>query len=351
MNGKVLHPEEEPTIMALPLVMHLDGLCRRSELSSLPNTDQLISIDLPVGQGFKAKNLDRDVRTIQTALNKIKGSQGGPKIPLVVDGKCGNKTNKAIWDFQFHHFKIKGADGVIEPGKQTIQRINQLLFSNLPVDPSVNLEIRAKVLQHLSIVARATHAAQTSLLLATSPTGAIDLGQSRANDRVDRHFGLNTLSPAARSREVGNILGVFKMYSAVLLMPGSLGAGAFEADPTGDPRVAFTFGNGFFLTGQTDPARNIPLDRIFLGRRAFFAINDPEFCSFIMLHEMAHFVGFPGGEVIGDNGRGWFTDQEIGRLSANQRLRNADSYAGFADECRTGSSAKPRYVKASTGPR
>lgn len=275
--------------MALPLVMHLDGLCRLSELSSLPNTDQVISIDLPVGQGFKAKNLDKDVRTIQTALNKIKLAQGGPKIPLVVDGKCGTKTNKAIWDFQFHHFKIKGADGVIEPGKQTIQRINQLLFSNLAVDPSVNLEIRAKVLQHLNLVARATHAAQTNLL--------------------------------------------------------------FEADPTGDPRVAFTFGSGFFLTGQKDPARNIPLDRIFLGRRAFFAINDPEFCSFIMLHEMAHFVGFPGGEVIGDNGRGWFTDPEIGGLSAKQRLRNADSYAGFADECRTGSSAKPRYVKASTGPR
>ncbi len=114
----------------------------------------------------------------------------------------------------------------------------------------------------------------------------------------------------------------------------------------GDPRIAFTFGNGFFLKGQKDPARNIPLDRIFLGRRAFFAISDGEFCSFIMLHELAHFVGFIGQEVIGDNGRGWFTDPQIAQLSVDQRLHNADSYAGFADECRTGSSAKPRHVKA-----
>lgn len=344
--------------MPLPLVMHLDGLCRAAELStSLPNTDQLISIDLPVGNGPKAKNLDRDVRTIQTSLNKIKTTQGGPKVQLVVDGKCGPKTNKAIWDFQFHHFKIKGADGVIEPGKQTIQRLNQLLFSNLPVDPNVNLEIRQKVIQHLGLVAKATHAAQTNILSASSGGsidlgfGPIDLGKTRANDRLDRHFGLKSLAPAARSRAISDILSVYKMYSSVLLMPGALGAGAFEADPTGDPRIAFTFGNGFFLQGQRDPARNIPLDRIFLGRRAFFAIDDPEFCSFIMLHEMAHFVGFPGGVLIGDNGRGWFTDPEIGRLSANQRLHNADSYAGFADECRTGNSAKPRYVKASSGSR
>jgi hypothetical protein len=67
-----------------------------------------------------------------------------------------------------------------------------------------------------------------------------------------------------------------------------------------------------------------------------------------MLHEMAHFVGFRAQELIGDNGRGWFTDPEISTLSTEKRLHNADCYAGFADECRTGSSAKPRYVKASS---
>jgi peptidoglycan hydrolase-like protein with peptidoglycan-binding domain len=338
--------------MPVPLIMFLDGLCRRDQVASapenvLPNTDELISIDEPVGQGFKAKNLDGDVRTIQESLNKIKKGAGGPAVPLDVDGKCGPKTKKAIVDFQLKQFGIKGADGVIEPGKQTIQRINQLLFSNLPVDPSVNQEIKTKLVSHLDIVRRSIHAATTTLLLALSPSGGLDLGRGTANTRVDHHFALNTLSENRRDQAIRDVLGVFNLYSSVLLMPGSLGAGAFEADPTGDPRIAFTFSNGFFHKGEIEPKRNIPLDRIFLGRRAFFALTDGEFCAFIMLHEMAHFVGFPGGSFIGDNGRGWFTDDTIKKLTADQRLHNADSYATFAVECRTGDSSKPAYVKAS----
>lgn len=330
-----------------PIIMHNDQVCRRDNLAgSLPPSDQLISIDLPVGSGFKAKNLDSDVRTIQKALNEIKPVHGGPTIPLVVDGKCGPKTNSAIWNFQFKQFKAKGADGLIEPGRQTIQRINQLLFSNSPVDPSVNAEIRARVVSHMGIVAHAVHAAQATLLRAISPGGVIDMGQGAANARLDRHFALNTLSGSSRTQAIRDIISVFNMYSSVLLMPGALGTGAFEPDPTGDPRIAFTFGNGFFLQGVIHEDKQIPVDRIYLGRRAFFALDDSEFCAFIMLHEMAHFVGFPGGSVIDDNGRGWFTDDTIAKLSPDKRLHNADSYATFAVECRTNNSNKPHYVKA-----
>ena len=336
-----------------PLIMHEDGLCRTDNLSNaLPATDQLISIDQPVGQGFKAKNLDKDVRTIQESLNKIPPIHGGPKIALVVDGKCGPKTNKAIQDFQLKQFELKGMDGLIEPGKQTINRINQLLFSALPIDPAVEAQIVAKLVSHIGLAARAIHAAQTNLLLATSPAGGLDLGRTAANSRVDRHFALDTLK-TGREQAIQRILAVFNMYANVLLMPtaivpGALGVNAFVTDPTGDPRIAFTFANGFLRNGQVEPTKNIPLDRIFLGRRAFFAISDAELCAFIMLHEMAHFVGFPDGTFIIDNGRGWFTDDTIKPLSADKRLHNADSYATFATECRTGSSAKPHYVKAAT---
>ena len=335
-----------------PLIMHLDGLCKKDELASaLPSTDQLISIDLPVGQGPKAKNLNPDVRTIQQALNKISIAQGGPKVALVVDGKCGPKTNKAITDFQLRQFGIKGADGLIEPGKQTINRLNQLLFSTLPIDPAVEALIAAKLVSHLNLVARAIHAAQANLLIAMSPPGGFDLGRTSANSRVDRHFALDTLKPIQRDKAIRDILGVFNLYADALLMPasfGALGAGAFVTDPTGDPRIAFAFANGFFRKGEIDPDKKIPRDRIFLGRRAFFALTDSEFCAFIMLHEMAHFVGFPDKSFILDNGRGWFTDSTIKALSADKRLHNADSYAAYSTECRTGSSVKPPYVKAAT---
>lgn len=334
--------------MPQPIIMHTDGLCRSASLAStLPATDQLISIDLPVGQGSLAKNLPTDVRTIQAALNRIAPLQGGPSIPLVVDGLCGPKTKAAIVQLQRVQFKGKAPDGLIEPGKRTLQRINQLLFS-LPSDPSINDEIRARVVTHMNLVRRSIHAAQANLLLAVAPTGGLDLGQSLANDRLNRHFALNKLAQPAREQATRDITSVFNMYASALLMPGALGAGAFEADPTGDPRIAFAFPNGFFREGERDDSRDIPVNRIFLGRRAFFAIQDPDLCAFIMLHEMGHFVGFPGGSVIADHGRGWFTDSTISGLSTSQRLHNADCYATFAVECRTSSSQKPPYVQAST---
>ena len=332
-----------------PLIMDLDGLCKTGQPGgAIAPSDEIISIDLPVGQGFKAKNLDSDVRTIQQALNQIKPQQGGPAIPLKVDGKCGPKTNQAIQSFQLKQFGWPGTDGLIEPGKQTIARINQFLFSNQPVDPNEHANIKIKMVSHMGLVSRSIHAAQASLMMALSPPGGLDLGRTPANDKIDRHFATGNLQQGAREQTIRNILGVFNMFANVLLMPGALGAGAFEMDPTGDPRIAFTFGNGFFLKDQIDPVRNIRLDRIYLGRRAFFALTDGEFCAFIMLHEMAHFVGFPGGSPIGDNGRGWFTDDPIKNLNTDKRLHNADSYATFAVECRTGNSNKPPYVKAST---
>ena len=62
-----------------------------------------------------------------------------------------------------------------------------------------------------------------------------------------------------------------------------------------------------------------------------------EFAAFILIHELAHFTGRRDGESIVDNGRGWFDDVFIKPLGVAQRHLNADSYASFAHECRTGS--------------
>ncbi len=334
------------------LSMDLDGVCRSgasvSVASTIPSSDTLVSIVLPVGSGFKARNQDGDVRTIQDSLNKIDPFRGGPVVKLKVDGICGSKTNKAITDFQFKQFGFSGTDGLVEPDKQTIQRINQILFSNLPVDPAEQAAIKTKMTSHLDLVRTAVRTATVSALTALTPVGGLDFGQAAANDRLNRHFALDRPGGPDRDSTIQNIVKVFNMYSTVLVMPGALGAGAFEMDPTGDPRIAFTFTNGFFHQGEINEKLKLDEGRIYLGRRAFFALTDSEFCAFIMLHEMAHFVGFPGGSGIVDNGRGWFTDSTIAALNADKRLHNADSYAAYATECRTGSAVKPSYVKASS---
>lgn len=88
-----------------------------------------------VGVGCKPQS--PDVKTVQQLLNGVLPAFGGPVEKLKEDGICGPKTQAAISNFQLKQFGWKGADGRVDPGKQTIQRLNELSFGNLdpPVDP------------------------------------------------------------------------------------------------------------------------------------------------------------------------------------------------------------------------
>ena len=85
--------------------------------------------------GLHGKNIDPDVRTIQELLNKVPSGQGGPKVPLEVDGKCGSLTRGAIQNFQLHHFGWSGADGRVDPGMQTLAKLNEFDPDPLPPPP------------------------------------------------------------------------------------------------------------------------------------------------------------------------------------------------------------------------
>lgn len=100
---------------------------------------------------------------MQESLNKIKAQHGGPAVPLVVDGKCGPKTKRAIQDFQLKQFGWTGTDGVVEPGRRTLARINQILFSNVSIDPNEHANIK------LTYYSRSAHRA-VSMLAGLPPT-------------------------------------------------------------------------------------------------------------------------------------------------------------------------------------
>jgi hypothetical protein len=82
------------------------------------------SISAPVGQN--SPNFPNDVKTIQELINKVPPNDGGlaPDKKLVVDGACGPKTKDAISKFQLKHFGWSGADGKVEPNKQTLAKLN-----------------------------------------------------------------------------------------------------------------------------------------------------------------------------------------------------------------------------------
>ena len=88
--------------------------------------------------GIKGVNVPTDVVTVQTLLNKIDRTQGGPAVKLVPDGICGTKTNTAIQQFQLKHFGWKGADGRVDPGGATLQKLNELSGPPGPQPPVVS---------------------------------------------------------------------------------------------------------------------------------------------------------------------------------------------------------------------
>src|SRR5215204_3631701 len=100
------------------------GECSRRPDPTNTATD-LVTLQGSVGRN--GRNLRDDVVQIQEALNRVGPVNGGPVIPLVVDGFVGPKTVKAIEDFQRAQFPGKFPDGRIDPGQRTVGRLNELL--------------------------------------------------------------------------------------------------------------------------------------------------------------------------------------------------------------------------------
>lgn len=306
-----------------------------------------IAISKPVGQGPLARNLPDDVRTIQEALNQVtvQGVAGGPIPFLQVDGIKGPKTQAAILNFQRTQVKTINADGLVEPGKQTILRLNAI------VAPISKFDLNAKLAASLPLV-RAALAAAVRNLTAIITSGPGPTGPAAvAQDRLNRHFRLNTLDASGQSEARVTLFETYSEMALVVNRPDlfdMFGAiDAFDVDPN-NAKIALTNVQGVFepplKNGEDNPARHI---RLGLG---FFAPSvTPDFASFILIHELAHFTSRRDGEIIGDAGRGWFDDLFIKPLRAKQRLLNADSYASFAHECRTDSAVRPPFVKTAPG--
>jgi peptidoglycan hydrolase-like protein with peptidoglycan-binding domain len=306
-----------------------------------------IAISKPVGQGPLARNLSADVKTVQEALNRVTvlGVVGGPLPFLAVDGIKGPKTQAAILHFQQAQVKSIHADGLVEPGKPTILRLNEI------VAPISKFDLNAKLAAALPLVRAALAAAVRNVTAVITGGPGTPGAAALAGDRLNRHFRLNALDASGQSAGRVNLFETYSEMALVVNQPelfGMFGAiDAFDVDPS-NAKIALTRIQGVFdpplKDGADNPARHI---RLGLG---FFAPNvTDDFAAFILIHELAHFTSRRDGEFIIDNGRGWFDDTFIKPLSAAQRLLNADSYASFAQECRTGSAANPGFVKTAPG--
>jgi hypothetical protein len=103
-------------------------------------------IGASVGQG--GANHAADVRTIQEMLNKALPAWGGPWPKLTADGICGPLTKTAIRRFQEVQLNTYfPPDGLVEPGKRTLKRLNHIWNVNDP--PTGVVHVSAEPIDHL----------------------------------------------------------------------------------------------------------------------------------------------------------------------------------------------------------
>jgi hypothetical protein len=162
--------------------------------------DQRISAS--VGQG--GVNRAADVRTVQSLLNKVRPSWGGPAVKLVEDGVCGPRTIAAIRDMQqFQYGTVFFPDGRVDVNQRTLRRLNHMAGSReVPgANPAVDVGLVAHLRQPTNMVCWAT--AATMLMSArdrTSYSIRTAMGKADAVDPTDGYvnmFDTNTgLAPA-----------------------------------------------------------------------------------------------------------------------------------------------------------
>ncbi len=85
--------------------------------------------DINRSVGNMAINLYVDVCIIQRLINKNIG-QIKPHVTLKVDGDCGPVTTGMIIEFQRRVMNMIKPDGRVDPGKGTIQALNNILEDN-----------------------------------------------------------------------------------------------------------------------------------------------------------------------------------------------------------------------------
>jgi hypothetical protein len=317
------------------LVHHADGICRPLLFSGGGDGGGAGGEGTPIvitaSVGINGANRPVDVPVIQRALNDVPADQGRPAPLLEVDGICGPKTKNAIQAFQLKHFGWKGADGRVDPDKQTIAKLNELAGDAAAARARLKGGRIARISGLLSHALRCINVAQKNLEFAQTFLDRTDSpDRAAALLMVNRHFDLDTYSSARRHQVLGQLLHTFRLMLQVFQRPGGLwGTAIFDLDPTGATEgVAYTFEQGFQRPGRTRmlKGKRIRTDAVYFCD-GIDTMHDEE-STIVIVHELAHFVGSP--VPIIDFAYGWFDTPKMRRLVPSQKLLNAMSHNNFA---------------------
>lgn len=322
-------------------IMLDDGSCKiefKTETSSgtvVSTGNRPTDVEIKESVGQLGRNNFEDVYKIQYALNKVPPIDGGPPSPIAIDGKCGQQIIKTIQNFQLKHFGWSGADGKIDPNKQTHQKLKEIsgrydVFPTLPLDMVNDAWLFAGMMQHIPFTKECVRAAMAKI--SSAQIGGLFGGD--AMSLLERHFSISKFpSPSAAMQKIYDIYGYMMN---VLNRPENYFT--LDTNNSGEKisTVAFARLGGFF-SKNTD-------GRIVFRRGTALATGIQDFAAFIIIHELRHFVEREGEN--GHFGKGWATDEAMQKLLPSQKLYNCDTYAGFALESKNGIMERPGWVRS-----
>lgn len=302
-----------------------------------------IQLTAPVGLGPKARNYPHEVTAIQRGLNALYLADRGTNERLAVDGLCGPKTRRVIHQFQVRQFGPAQADTLIEPGRQTLARLNELLATR-PVVAATLEDYAARLglpVESLRLALEQSFSLARDWIRAgyyrtTAPHG---------DPLVRKYFQLPGQS--APDRALDQVRRIFARLHHFFQRPGGIwGEAVFEPEPVfrwnGDR--AWTTPGGYLLPGQTAVATHptgaqftIRLDTVYYTGR--FLMETSECRAFVIVHELCHLVGGIG-EITDSHGYA-HRPPGIEQLTPAQRLTTTDCYAMLAFEAGTGRDVSP----------
>lgn len=301
-----------------------------------------IVIAKSVGAG--GTNIFDDVFNIQYGLDQVAPIDGGPSPQLVIDGKCGPKTIAAIREFQKKHFGWAGCDGRIDPGKQTLAKLNEKrnrnVFPTIPLSLKTDGFLLAGMLQHVPHTRACVHAAMTNISLAMNVADSTIPGLLGANrdsrmKLLNRHFRIDNFK--IRRPVLQKLHNIYGLMLNVLDRPEAFVT--LDTDNTGENISSVAFAR---LGGFHD--KNDLTGKIVFRRGVLFATGIPDFAAFIFIHELRHFVDQDGRN--GHFGKGWVTDPGMQKLKETETILNCDTFAGFGLEARNGEMERPSYIRS-----
>jgi hypothetical protein len=311
-----------------------NGRCQQQFKEAPPGSPlALLNADVhirgPVGR--RGTNASADVKTVQRALKAIPERFGG-KPDIKDDGFIGPITIGAIERFQRQHFGGDKVDGTADVRQRTVAKLSSL--------QPIKLKRMERARLHLASARECIRAGHAMAMLAGTVSGA---GGRRADELAERHFSMSRATD--RNAALALLRTTFLDMSQVFARSSAFGGDGFtqhfEAEPFSNHGVfGFTALGGFrdqgvfggIVEGGVEQ-KWFRRDTIYLS--AFFDVTTDDDRIQTIVHELAHFVSSLSDQIT-DFAYGDADHPDVAKLSARDKLHNAESIANFAFEAKFG---------------